>query len=109
MPHDEKHMVSLNVLNLDRIVAEAQPKFAAKLTAKQPSAIMTAAGIVQPAGPIDTALLSFCAAWPKVRIALNLGLKFAAWFLPASQIALAKAVLTAINDEIVPVICKPEV
>lgn len=54
----------------------------------------------------DDTVDTFCEAWPKVKPFLNMALKGLGWFFP-SQVAMAKAVITAIDTELVPVICKP--
>lgn len=110
----EKSIV-LDMVKVNKTFQLAQPKFEATLAAKPAKVIdpktvnvMTASLVSLPA-PIEAARLTFCTAWPKVRQMINVGLKFAAW-VPgySSQIAMAKAWLTAFNDEIVPVICGPE-
>lgn len=98
--------IKIDMKKLDAIIAKAQPEYEKKLVAKKPNASMMAAGFVSPtAVTLDGTLMTFCGAWPKVRALLNVGLKFAGWFIPASQVALAKAFLTAISEEIMPAIC----
>lgn len=54
----------------------------------------------------DDTVDTFCEAWPRVKPFLNMALKGLGWFFP-SQVAMAKAVITAIDTELVPMICKP--
>lgn len=110
----------INIAKLNAKFREAQVKFDESLAAKpakdlhpETQAALTGvaanfAGIPGTEG-IDAALLTFCAAWPKVRPVINLGLKYASW-IPGwgSRIALAKAWLETFNSELIPFICKPQ-
>lgn len=54
---------------------------------------------------IDAALLTFCTAWPRVRVMLNYGLKLASWFGYAKEAAIAKAWIEAVNG-FLPELCE---
>lgn len=91
--------INIDVDKLNAAVASAYPKHMEELAPKAASV----AGFAGISG-IGEAVTTFCAAWPKVRPFLNTALKGFAWFFP-EKVALAKAVLGAIDTEIVPAIC----
>lgn len=105
--------VKIDIKKLDAAVRAAmseQPKD------KQPSAAKVEALEAFPSvkagfatlGVIEDAQTTFCGAWPKVNATIKTALSFASWFLPAQHIALVKAVLAAINTQIIPAICGPK-
>lgn len=48
---------------------------------------------------------TFCGAWAAIQGPIALLLRVGGWFLPASTVAMIKAVVTAINEELVPMVC----
>lgn len=108
--------INIDVKKLDKIIAESQPKFAKSISAKPKTETMVkAAPLLQAKAvgfvdvpKIEGAILTFCGAWTKVNPLLNLGLKYASWFMPADSVALAKAVLKGMNEVIVPALCGPK-
>lgn len=62
------------------------------------------AGLGEVGNTIDAIENTFCDAWPKAYKYLNLLLRGVSWFAPAPA-AQARAILDAINDEIVPNVC----
>lgn len=105
-------VIKLDMAKVNKAFTQALPDYKASREAK-PAKVLdskTSAMMLEKMsllGPIDNILVTFCGAWPKVRSMLNVALKFAAW-VPGygPQIDIAKAWLTAFNDEIVPMICE---
>lgn len=56
---------------------------------------------------IDETVDTVCEAWPKVKPFLNMILKGYGFFFP-SKVAMARAVFTALDEELFPMICKEE-
>ncbi len=113
----EMTTATINIARLDAAVASAFPAFEQAAAAKvkldvhpEVKNAMTKVGFAGIPGTqgIDAGLLTFCKAWTKVRPLFNAGLKMAAWVPGMSQyVGLAKAFLTALDTEIIPVVCKP--
>lgn len=98
-------MPQIDVAKLNAAYQAALPTHTANQVAKQDASKEVAgfAGLTLPGG-VTGAKDTFCTAWPKVLPLLNLGLKYLAWIWPA-QVASAKAVLDALNKELIPFVC----
>jgi len=98
--------VKINMDRLNAAIAKAQPKYEEQFAPKQQATAQSLGLTIAPAaGGIETVVMTFCAAWPKVYPVLNLGLKFAGWFLPAATVGLARSVVEGINTELYPQMC----
>lgn len=94
---NEKEMVARNVLNdLNRAVADAHPKFAAKFEAKAAAVGVQSAAVAPAEG--------FCAICAKVRPFLNMAIKGFSLFNP-SIAAMAKTFMTALYGTLIPLVC----
>lgn len=110
--------LNIDIKQMDAIIAKAQPQYEKRIAAKPKTKTAQTVGPMlqakMPVGFVDipkieAGLLTFCGAWEKINPILNLGLKYASWFMKASDIGLAKSVLEAINTVFISQVCKPKV
>lgn len=93
-------------IDLKKMNGVFQKNFAQKKNDLQPKAaqaqqVMGLAGL----DALDDTVDTICEAWPKVKPFLNMALKaFGFWF--PSQVAMARALFTALDEEFFPLICK---
>lgn len=91
--------------SFNRAFAEALPGHAERLKAKSEEKLnsMGAQGFAG-IDSINDLEQTFCGAWPRVRGFLNFAIGMAGWAMPGTAAA-ARAVVTAIDKELVPNIC----
>lgn len=93
----------IDVEAFNRAFAEALPGHAERLAAKSNEKLagMGLAGL----DSFSDIEHTFCGAWPQARKFLNLAIGMAGWVMPGAAAA-AKAVVTAIDQQLVPIICE---
>lgn len=96
-------MAEIDVKKLNSVFAKnfAQKKNDLVPKAVQAQQIAGLAGLDVFDDTVDTV----CEAWPKVKPFLNMALKGMGFFFP-SQVAMARAIFVALDEELFPMICK---
>lgn len=96
---DEKMMVSTNALN--KTIQENLATYTERQVAKAERKGVTAEARLVSVPDLQA---TFCNYWPKARSTLNMALGAVGFFFPA-QTAIAKAVLTAIHENVYKPVC----